>query len=57
MEKLAAANFSTTSNGASETLKKAPNAALVAWLVRHDAELASHRNDHRDRLRLSEDTA
>lgn len=27
-------------NVVSETLKKAPNEAVIAWLVRHDAELA-----------------
>lgn len=27
-------------NVISETLKKAPNPAVIAWLVRHDAELA-----------------
>ncbi|MER8402105.1 type II toxin-antitoxin system VapC family toxin [Mesorhizobium sp. M1348] len=27
-------------NVVSETLKKAPSAAVIAWLVRHDAELA-----------------
>jgi predicted nucleic acid-binding protein len=27
-------------NVISETLKKAPNEAVLAWLVRHDAEMA-----------------
>jgi predicted nucleic acid-binding protein len=27
-------------NVVSETLKKVPNEAVIAWLVRHDAELA-----------------
>jgi predicted nucleic acid-binding protein len=27
-------------NAMSETLKKAPDSAVIAWLVRHDAELA-----------------
>ena len=27
-------------NVVSETLRKAPNKAVIAWLVRHDAELA-----------------
>lgn len=27
-------------NVISETLRKAPNDAVIAWLVRHDAELA-----------------
>jgi len=29
-----------TTNVMSETLKKAPDSAVIAWLVRHDAELA-----------------
>jgi hypothetical protein len=27
-------------NVVSETLRKTPNPAVIAWLVRHDAELA-----------------
>jgi len=27
-------------NVLSETLRKAPNEAVIAWLIRHDAELA-----------------